>query len=245
MMRFLIYLLSTGFLFACSAGKKKNLAETEGVNNLIPKFQYSTTPCFGFCPVYEIRVLRDGSLHYFAKRFIHPTGAFKGNLSENQERRYLNLVKQIDWDTVPERYETRIADAPGAKFIYEDSISTFGTVGIPEGLRQLGYFFDSLRVSVEWERVDSLGAYMAIQKNNAAYAYFNEGINPDKLPQKEAFLKQAQLIPVSKDNSIRLIELYNSDLDYEAIKDMLMKKDLASRVEPVYELKKKVAPVTD
>jgi len=245
MIRYLIYLLAAGLLFACSASKKKNLAETENNNRAIPKFQYSTTPCFGFCPVYEIRVLRDGSLHYLAKRFIHPTGAFKGSLTDTQEKRYLDLVNHIDWDTVPERYETRIADAPGAKFIYEDSISTFGTVGIPEGLRQLGYFFDSLRVSAEWERVDSLGVYRAIQKNNAAYAYFNEGINPDKLPKKEAFLKQAQLIPVSKDNSIRLIELYDSDLDYEGIKDMLMKKNLVRRVEPVYELKKKASPATE
>lgn len=245
MMRFLVYLIAAGFIIACSANKKKKQAVDQNMNREIPGFRYTTTPCFGFCPVYEIRVLKDGTLHYFARRFTHPTGAFKGVLTENQAKRYLDLVHLVQWDTVPERYETRVADAPGAKFVYEDSISTFGTYGIPESLRNLGYFFDSLRISNDWERVDSLGEFISFQKNNAAYAYFKEGINPDKLAQKEAFLKQAQLIPVSKKNTLRLVELYESDLDYEALKDMLIKKGLVDRVEPVYELKKKVIPAED
>lgn len=238
-MRTLLLSYCTLVLLSCSASKKNSSTKQDNSSIPIPSFRYSTTPCFGFCPVYEIRVLTDGSLQYFAKRFIHPTGAFTSQFSDAERNRYLDLVHQIDWDTVPERYETRIADAPGAKFVYQDSISTFGTVGIPEALRNLGYFFDSLRIDKSWERADSLAEYIAIQKNNAAYAYFKDDVQPDQLRQKEAFLQDAQFIPVSKDNQVRLIELYESDLDYEALKDMLMKKELVDRVEPVFELKEK------
>jgi hypothetical protein len=181
-----------------------------------------------------------GHLNLLGKRFTYPCGAFEGEMSDADKKRYYDLVHRIDWDTVPERYESMVADAQGFHFKFADSIKTFGDYGMPETLDSLKIFFINLEQTVHWNALDSIPGYSIIQENNAALVHFIEDPDVAQIQKEFAFLKNSRFSLADMNKKIWLIQIFNSDLDYDALKKYLLNISSVDKVEPYMTLKKKL-----
>lgn len=95
--------LITLLLSSCSLFKSK----TETIESV----SMSRSGCYGKCPIYTVKVFKDGSVTYEGKMFVDHIGSYsltkKVNFQELE-----NLVEQTDFFKLEDRYMLEIADIP-------------------------------------------------------------------------------------------------------------------------------------
>ena len=77
----------------------------------IESISMSRNGCYGKCPIYTVKVYKDGSVTYEGKMFVEHIGSYsitkKINFQELE-----NLVEQIDFFKLEDRYMLEVADIP-------------------------------------------------------------------------------------------------------------------------------------
>lgn len=146
-----IHLLSAVALLAgCATGKIKTADN-------IQKVALSTTPCFGTCPVFDMKIEANGHAEYEAKRFNPVTGKFTAVIRKEQMDSLFVLIDKAKLLTLPDEYTQQVTDMPTYRFSvqYKDGknkwISDYGPMG-PEALQHVYKFIFSLRESQTWKK---------------------------------------------------------------------------------------------
>lgn len=231
---FSIVLIVVISILACN--RKQAAVDSQKVA-MIPSFAFSAGSCFGFCPIFDIILEESGEAIYVGKDYAHPSGIHSRMLSSAEKIQYLDLVNDINWDTIPEIYETPVADAPHYYFEYNDDVKTRVSFEYPESLKKLKNFFFEVQKSGEWKKSEH-PAYDETQKNNAAICEAIVPLDLKAFQEKHSFLKDARVIAFNE-GKILSVELQNSNLDYKALKESLLRTNQVKNIEPVYWAKKK------
>jgi len=121
----------------------------------IAKLSFSTTMCFGTCPVFELDILADGTAEYHAQKYNPEEGVFKGKIDGNELTRLFALIKYINVRKLSDNYRVNWTDDQTCylKVKYKNgmtkSIQDYGLIGT-FGLEHLYNILFALRASQTW-----------------------------------------------------------------------------------------------
>lgn len=104
-------------------------------------FSLKTTPCFGECPVFDLKLYSDSTLVFEGKQFTDLEGTHKATLNDRQYEVFTNLVNKVDWGTLNDEYVSDMTDLPSSQFYFNNNgnprdIYKYGTE--PKSLGVLG-----------------------------------------------------------------------------------------------------------
>ncbi len=157
--------------------KKTELAYKAGTfveynNNLkeytIEKIEYETEPCFGSCPIFELKINKDRSVTLNAIEFnsLEPNlweydisrelkGQFKSNIDKEHYKEIIDLLNYLDFPTLEEHYYVMATDLSSCTLTitYNNGktkvISDYGKTGTL-GLKKVYEMIANLRTNQEW-----------------------------------------------------------------------------------------------
>ncbi|MFM9985547.1 MAG: DUF6438 domain-containing protein [Flavobacteriales bacterium] len=74
---------------------------------------YSRTPCFGMCPVFELKVLKSGKAFYNGKNFTDRIGHYQSQWSDAALQRIQFVADSIQYFSFDEKYDNdHVTDLP-------------------------------------------------------------------------------------------------------------------------------------
>ncbi len=113
--------------------------------------------CYGFCPVYWIRVAEDGALLYEGAHFVTEVGRRRGQLSAAQVRALRGAFAEADFFALEDRYDRpRYRDLPRIVTTYRDGgeektvVHHLGDIRAPAALLELEESIDRIVGSEVW-----------------------------------------------------------------------------------------------
>ncbi len=134
--------LSLALTFAVDAHADSSVPGAGGGAKLVCSLQ--RTACFGWCPVYQITVLSDGTMKYVGTNFVKQTGERTVKLTPAQLASLRAAFGKADYFSFADRYEHRqVTDNPSTFTSYSDgtrqkSVSHYhGDHSAPEALGKL------------------------------------------------------------------------------------------------------------
>jgi len=124
----------------------------------IQKIEYSTTPCQGTCPVFEMDINGTRATQYHAINYNDTTGIFSGVIDTLHYNKLITLLNYIDFPTLSDDYRvpwtddqsctlTITYDGDKTKRIYD-----YGEVGT-HGLSMLYRLLYDLRKNQQWKAI--------------------------------------------------------------------------------------------
>ena len=93
-------------MHSCSNSKKANNKESE------PVFIIQQTACFGECPVYTMKIYRNGFVEYKGKMFVEKEGDFEKSISEDKVEDLINKFEGADFFSFEDKYTSNMTDLP-------------------------------------------------------------------------------------------------------------------------------------
>ena len=160
-MKAILLLLFSSFLIS---GGKSNVPQ-------IKQITYEAGPCFGFCPIYKMTLLMDGSALIQAERFTFANpksndwtdkeaeGTYRATISEASMIDILEQINQLNLKEGKQKYGNRnIKDLPTAYLTIEYQnaasvqIEDYGKAGTPQ-LKALYQTLENLRQSETWQKM--------------------------------------------------------------------------------------------
>ncbi|KIA83178.1 hypothetical protein OA84_06405 [Kaistella solincola] len=157
-MKYLFSLLSLLFLTTCTSRK----------NTEYMTIKYESGACFGFCPIYKMTINADRSAIFEAERFNFSRdtdsqeneGNFKGTIDAEKYSELMEKFAALKAKNLKNFYGNKnVTDLPTAylTITYPDGtvkkIEDYGKHGTPQ-LQKLYEFFDSLRTSETWSKIE-------------------------------------------------------------------------------------------
>jgi hypothetical protein len=131
---FLLVLAGAAALLQCKSAAKPAMAGGEKLLYL------ETTPCFGYCPVFNVTVSTDGTVDYEGIRSVEVVGKKQVKLTAPELERLRKKIDEVDLWKYPDNIKTDVTDAPWATIVvYKggQSKSVKGSVDRPEPVLQL------------------------------------------------------------------------------------------------------------
>ena len=122
----------------------------------IEKIEYSTTACYGPCPIFSFVINSDRTAEYVARMNNNPNGKFKGIIDEVSYKELIDLLNYIDFPSLKNDYRVAVTDqqASTLTITYNGGktkvINDYGLLGT-YGLRRAYEILFRLRESEEWE----------------------------------------------------------------------------------------------
>ena len=127
----------------------------------IEKIEYSTTRCFGTCPVFSLTINPDRNTEWDAKMFNKingekVSGKFHTKINKKEYNEIVNLLSEMDFEKLDNDYQIEYTDAQSStlKFTYNNgkikTIHDYGLQGTKE-LKQLYQLFFDLRENQKWK----------------------------------------------------------------------------------------------
>lgn len=122
----------------------------------IQKIEFSTTMCFGTCPVFSLRINGDRSAKYTALKFNNLDGTFNGTIDYKIYNELVGLLNYIDFPNLKSSYSVNWTDDQTCTLIitYDNgktkTITDYGKIGT-YGLDRVYNILFSLRENQNWE----------------------------------------------------------------------------------------------
>jgi len=131
-------------------------------NHSIEKIEYTTTMCFGTCPVFSITIHPDHTATWNAEMYNkiknkNVSGSFTTNITEDKYNDITNLLNYIDFESLRDSYSVNWTDDQSCtlKITYDNgkvkSINDYGLTGT-FGLNRLYQLLFALRGNQNWEK---------------------------------------------------------------------------------------------
>jgi hypothetical protein len=126
------------------------------VKHSIEKIEYSTTMCYGRCPVFKLFIDADRNAVYEATKFNPKNGSYKSNITEKSYAELIDLLNYIDFAKLEDSYRVLHTDAQTAtlRITYDGgkvkTISDYGLRGTA-GLVKIHELLFKLRETQEWK----------------------------------------------------------------------------------------------
>ena len=73
------------------------------------------TPCFGKCPVFEIKLFSDGVVNYIGKKNVEKLGVYEANISTEEAKMLIDDISKLGYFSLEENYPNngrKIDDLP-------------------------------------------------------------------------------------------------------------------------------------
>ncbi|WP_430408864.1 DUF6438 domain-containing protein [Kordia sp.] len=86
----------------------------EKFKNEIEEIHFEATPCFGSCPVFELKITSDGNLEYHGKRSTNFKGRKKLKISSEEVEALFGLIEYTDVKSLKDSYSINVTDNPAA-----------------------------------------------------------------------------------------------------------------------------------
>ena len=94
------------------------------------------TACFGTCPVFKIKIYKNGDAIFEGKKFVKKTGLIKFKVKQNEIQKILAKAKNIKFTKMLNEYTEKITDLPTTYIqIKEKKIKDY--YGAPKKLKDL------------------------------------------------------------------------------------------------------------
>ncbi|GAB4489670.1 MAG: hypothetical protein OHK0019_07570 [Saprospiraceae bacterium] len=142
-MKTLLFLL-VSLSVVSSAEKCQKKPSKEDKTGLV---SLETGPCFGFCPVFKMDVLKNGLVRYEGLRFVEKMGKDSFKLTDAELKQLKTKVKEVNLWQYPDMIKTDVVDAPFAILTaYEGEKSKIvrGSIDRPAPLLELEDFLKDL-----------------------------------------------------------------------------------------------------
>jgi Domain of unknown function (DUF6438) len=131
-------------------------------NHKIEKIEYSTTACFGTCPVFNITINSDKTAEWKAEMYNkindkEVSGNFKSIIKKDKYNDIVNLLNYMDFETLQDNYAVNWTDDQSStlKITYNNgkvkSIQDYGLIGT-YGLDKVYQLFFELRENQKWTK---------------------------------------------------------------------------------------------
>jgi hypothetical protein len=131
-------------------------------NHKIEKIEYSTSGCFGTCPVFNLIISSDKRAKWYAKMFNKindkvVSGNFKAKITADKYNEIVDLLNYIDFETLKDKYAVNWTDDQTAtlKITYDNgrvkSISDYGLIGT-YGLNRVYQLLYELSKNQKWKK---------------------------------------------------------------------------------------------
>ena len=113
-------------LFACKSSK-----ETRAIEEVEPDFvrvSLKKGPCFGQCPVYELKIYNSQMAVFKGKRFTEKLGTYSKQLSNEEYNQILMVCKSAELPSMQAKYLSQIADLPLITIGYAEDADSYRTI---------------------------------------------------------------------------------------------------------------------
>jgi hypothetical protein len=131
----------------------------------IENIKYQSLGCYGQCPVFDIEINKSQNAIFIAKYFnflgensSEITGVFETTISEITYREITDLLNNIDFTELEDKYSVEWTDDQNSIFeITYDSnkikrINDYGMAGT-DGLKKIHKFMSELRLNQKWKKI--------------------------------------------------------------------------------------------
>ena len=121
----------------------------------IEEIKYSASGCFGTCPIFDLKIGRDGSATYLAKEYNDQEGKFTGKIDQVSFAKLIDTINYLGLKGLSDKYEVNWTDDQTAtlEIRYDGGktkkISDYGMIGT-FGLENLYGQLTALRNSQQW-----------------------------------------------------------------------------------------------
>lgn len=127
-------------------------------NHTIQKIEYSTTGCYGTCPIFNLTIDEDRTAIFEAVRFNDKEGKFRGIIDTGNYAMLTDLLNYIDFAKLENQYAVHWTDDQGCnlKITYDDGkVKAIHDYGLLEtyGLDRTYDILFKLRENQKWTEV--------------------------------------------------------------------------------------------
>lgn len=130
--------------------------------HIIEKIEYSTTACFGTCPIFNLTINENKVAQWNAEEYNEINkkvvrGIFNSKITEDKYNEIVNLLNYIDFETLQDNYAVRWTDDQSStlKITYDNgkikSIHDYGLIGT-YGLDRVYQLLFKLRENQKWTK---------------------------------------------------------------------------------------------
>jgi hypothetical protein len=129
-----------------------NFPATHDIN----KIEYSTGPCFGECPIFDLTIYENRTASFIANEFNKKKGEFTSTIDTINYKDLVNLLNYIDFTKLDNYYSVPWTDDQESKLkiTYDDGkikmIKDYGLMGT-FGLNRVYVLLFNLRENQEWK----------------------------------------------------------------------------------------------
>jgi hypothetical protein len=118
MSRYVPVLIFIFFAFSCKTQDKATSSNQSVDADVL--FSLKSTSCMGECPVYELKIMRDSTIHFIGVKFTTIEGAASKKLSSDEYTRIIAMINEVGWSKLEDKYESNMSDLPSFNFVYKD-----------------------------------------------------------------------------------------------------------------------------
>ncbi len=141
----LVFLLFAIFSIACSQNTMLSAEETA-------IFELQKTPCYGTCPVYTLRLAKDGRASLEAEKFIEKEGLYRAKFAKNEVKTLIEEFEAANFKDFEDKYTSEMSDKPTTYVTFRDKrIMNYDNA--PQALKELEKLLTDLVDRPEWEKV--------------------------------------------------------------------------------------------
>jgi hypothetical protein len=131
-------------------------------NHKIEKIEYSTTGCYGTCPIFKLTITSDKTAIWKAEMYNkinnkEASGNFNSKITEDKYNDIVNLLNYVDFETLKDNYAVGWTDDQSSilKITYDNgkvkSIEDYGLIGT-YGLDRIYQLLFELRENQKWTK---------------------------------------------------------------------------------------------
>jgi hypothetical protein len=117
----------------------------------------SKSPCYGTCPVYEMKIYSDGKVEYEGKRNVERIGKYIATISEEQMQKFVNVANEINYFKLEDKYDSPITDVPSTTTtlsVNGSAKSVYRRADYPNKILRFEALFEDLFELLVWKKVD-------------------------------------------------------------------------------------------
>lgn len=115
------------------------------------------SPCYGTCPVYEMKIYSDGKVEYEGKRNVERIGKYTATISKEQMQKFVTVANEINYFKLEDKYDSPITDVPSTTTsltIDGKTKEVYRRADYPNKILRFEALFEDLFELLEWNRVD-------------------------------------------------------------------------------------------
>ena len=132
----------------------RNFEQITSEDTWIKEIGMERTVCFGSCPAYTVIIKGEGTFRYKGEQFAKRQGEHVGKVSKWELNSLLKFIKDSDYFSMQDEYETSVTDSPTA-YTYivmsgrKKIIRNYADSG-PTKLWAIQQLIDKLLLEAEW-----------------------------------------------------------------------------------------------